>query len=247
MKRIKRIWRDIRQGENIDLYLTIVFAFGIVIYTLFQGGQNDLIASLTLAMLALVAFSLLGNRYQIEKAYEKLVEDKERVLLQRWPGDSLTNDFRDSRNVLIIGVSLERTIRSNFPTLEEKLKKGHKIRVILVNPESQACEFAARRVYRDINIERTRNGIHTTIYSLKSLLERELGDLQVRGINYPIAVGGFLMDPETSKGVVYLKHFTYRMQKEDIPRLVFRPEDDVWYDFYVKQMQTFWDNSKPIP
>jgi len=93
---------------------------------------------------------------------------------------------------------------------------------------------------------RTQNGIQTTLSSLKNLVDRELGKLEIRLIDYPLSIGGFLFDPDTAKGAVYLKQYTYRMPREDIPRLVFRPYDMYWYEFYVEQIQILWDSSSPV-
>jgi hypothetical protein len=244
MKRIKQIWKDISHGENIDLYVTIVIAIVLtILITLNVSISENWLAPLTLTILALLAYSMLGNRHQIEELYNQLLLRANDVLLQNWPGKILKEDLQNSSNILIIGVSLERTIRSNFALIEKKLENRHKIKVILVDPNSSACEFASNRVYRDKSLTRTQYGIQTTLGSLKSLLDKDFGNLEIRLIDYPLSFGGFLLDPNTPKGVVYLKHYTYRMPREDIPRLIFRPSDEYWYEFYVEQMQILWESS----
>lgn len=145
---------------------------------------------------------------------------------------------------MIIGVSLERTIRNNYAALEEKLRRGDSIRVLVVDPNSAASEIAANRVYVNVDVERTRNGIQATLKSLSNLKQTTLGKLEIRIVDYPPSVGGFVMDPETAQGVLYLKHYTFKMPDEDIPRFVLRPKDGYWYKFFTQQAQILWKNGR---
>ena len=55
MKSFRQIWDDIRQGENIDLYLTILAAILFVILNLAGLAPDTFLAPLTLSVLALLA------------------------------------------------------------------------------------------------------------------------------------------------------------------------------------------------
>src|SRR4029078_397713 len=59
---IKLIIKEIHQGENIDLYLTIVLAFSVALLGIFQIARFEIISGVILAMIGLMATSLLANR-----------------------------------------------------------------------------------------------------------------------------------------------------------------------------------------
>ncbi len=62
MKAIRRIWQDIRNGQNIDIYITVTVSFVVAILSAFGVTNQTLISSAILAILALVSASLLSNR-----------------------------------------------------------------------------------------------------------------------------------------------------------------------------------------
>ncbi len=49
MKILQSIWADIRRGENIDLYITVVIAIGLVILNIFGVTTEKITAPVTLA------------------------------------------------------------------------------------------------------------------------------------------------------------------------------------------------------
>jgi hypothetical protein len=63
---LKRVWEDIRQGESIDVYVSVVLAIVLAILSVIDIVPADWIASVTLAVLALLAVAILGNRYKLE-------------------------------------------------------------------------------------------------------------------------------------------------------------------------------------
>ena len=62
MKYLQAVWRDVRAGQNLDIYLTIIISAVIAILGIFQVVDQTIISATVLAMLALVASTLLQNR-----------------------------------------------------------------------------------------------------------------------------------------------------------------------------------------
>jgi hypothetical protein len=246
MKHLRRLWNDIKRGENVDLYITVFAAIILAVLSILGIASETWLAPLTLVVLALLAYSMLGNRYQIAEAYQQLTQTAEGLLQQHWPDDKLSEDIKRSKELLIISVSLARTTRTLYPTFEEKLKRGDTIKILLVNPESPACEITANRVYVDTDVERNRRGIEATLKTLSNLKQLTSGKLEIRLTDYPPSFGGFIIDPGTADGVTYLKHYTYKMSEEDIPRVVFHVSDKYWYKFFTKQAEILWQDSVPV-
>ena len=67
MKAFKHFWSDIRQGNNIDLYLAAPTAF-VVVALSFLGIANDsIILSVLLAISGVLTISALYNRHAISE------------------------------------------------------------------------------------------------------------------------------------------------------------------------------------
>ena len=73
MKLLRRIWQDFRQGENIDLYLTVIVSIVLAVLNIVNVVPPSWIAPLNLSVLALLSFAILGNRYRIETILERVV------------------------------------------------------------------------------------------------------------------------------------------------------------------------------
>ncbi|MDJ0799654.1 MAG: hypothetical protein QNJ51_23045 [Calothrix sp. MO_167.B12] len=72
MQFLRKVLIDVRQGENIDLYLTVIIAAGIAVANIFGLTSGTLVGSATLAVLALLVSSSLSNRHQTDQFFELL-------------------------------------------------------------------------------------------------------------------------------------------------------------------------------
>ena len=79
MKMLQRIWEDIRQGENIDLYVTATIAIVLTALNIVGLAPQSWIAPISLAVLGLLAIATLGNRYKMEQVIQKLTQNAWRV------------------------------------------------------------------------------------------------------------------------------------------------------------------------
>jgi hypothetical protein len=76
MANFRIIWNDVKHGENIGVYVTIVAAIAIAVLGLI-GVRQELIPSLTLGILSLFAISILNGRRKMESITQKIEEIKD--------------------------------------------------------------------------------------------------------------------------------------------------------------------------
>jgi hypothetical protein len=72
MKVFKRVWNDVKRGENLDLYITVVVAFTIGILNLFGYTNQILATAITLAALGILTASSLRDKHSHEKSFSSL-------------------------------------------------------------------------------------------------------------------------------------------------------------------------------
>jgi hypothetical protein len=87
METLRRIWNDIRRGENIDLYLAIGAAFLFSILSLV--GNQPLVVTVTLFALGVVMISSLRVRYLSEELSDKLMQLEVELSAQHTNTDGL--------------------------------------------------------------------------------------------------------------------------------------------------------------
>lgn len=241
MQILRRIWNDIKRGENIDLYITVCAAFSLVILNLLGLASSTLIGSLTLAILGLISISLLGNRHNVGELVEKLSHANEPFFIDEFP-PSLKSDFSSATEVWLIGVNLNRTVRDYYSEIENKLHSGKTIRILLVSPEGASAEIASNRTYSGVDVNRTRARINDTLQYLCDLKKIAPDCLQIRTIDNPLTFGAIAFNPDSLAGVLYLEHFPYKTTNGSLPKFILRGKDGLWYEFFKKELSMLWEN-----
>jgi len=140
---LTNLWKHIRQGENIELYLTVLVAIPLAILNLL-GVAQSWAAPITLAVLALFGVSTLVNRQRLESILEKLSQSSDSVLLDKFP-PSREEDLKNAKELWLIGIALNKTVNTHYPVIQEKLKRGGSIKVLVVDPDGTASTLRRKR------------------------------------------------------------------------------------------------------
>lgn len=246
MKPLQRLWQDFRQGENIDLIITIAVSIVLIVLELFVDVSDDVIIPLLLAVLALLSITNLVNRYRMETFLEKVKLGPE-TLLTQFPDNVLYHDMDKAKELMIIGVDLNAVLKSNYARLERKLSNGESIKVLLVNPESAACEMAAMLHYEPMTPEDKRNSIFRSLKLLEQLRQKRSGRLEIRTSRYLPAIGAIVTDLKTPDGAIYLWHYAFKAPDMSRLKLILRHRDGFWYENFREEIIAIWDNGEIWP
>lgn len=241
MKLLHRIWDDVRKGENIDQYLTIVAALVLTILNLLGLPIQAYLAPFTLAVLALLAINGLGNRYKIDEILKKKTESIDNFFVENFPA-TYESDFENSNVMWLFGVSLRRTIQGKYEILEKKLRQGHKLRVLLINPNGAGVEMAVARNYADRTVEPKQTEISYILKLLCNLQKIAPRNIEVRVTDFPLAYGAMAVNPDTVTGKLYIEHYGYRVSTDSIPRYVLKISDGRWYEFHKRELEALWSD-----
>lgn len=244
MRTLRRVLEDIRRGENIDLYVTVIVAIILAALNITGIAPQAWIAPLNLAVLALLAVATLGNRHRLEGILRRMTQSAESVLLEKFPAD-IYGKLQKSKDLWLVGVSLSSTLEALYPQLEDKLRAGDSIKVLVVNPDGNACAMAAMRNYRTDDVDRQRAEIHAALKDLCELRKVAPERLEIRTIEYPLTFGVYALDPEDVSGVLSLKHYPFKMPVGRArPGLVLRRRDEPWYDHFWGEILVLWKNAR---
>ena len=245
IRALQSVWEDIRRGENIDLYVTVVVAIALAALNIAGVAPPNWIAPLNLAVLALLAVATLGNRHRLEGILKQITQSTESVLLEKFPADTY-NNVEQSKELWLVGVTLSSTLEALYPLFERKLRRGDSLKVLVVDPEGAACAMAAMRHYARTGVERLRAEIRTTLTDLCELRKTAPDKLEIRTIEYALTFGAYMVDPEEASGVLYLKHYPFKVPLGRArPGLVLRPRDERWYDHFRSEIRFLWESAVP--
>jgi len=241
----KQILREIKRGENVDLYVTVLVALSIAALNLLGLAPQSLIASITLTLLGLLAVSALGNRHQFEELRQSFTKSIDDIFLKEFPA-TLDEDFDSGKEIWLIGVTLRSLVAGKYIRLEEKLRKGHGIKILLVHPEGAAVEIASSRYYAEVNRDsnKTSSAIRDGLQTFCSLHKIAPNNIEIRTIQNPLTFGAIAVDLESSSGVLYIEHFPFRTVSGAMPKFVLRVGDGQWYEFFKREVYTIWSEGQ---
>lgn len=243
-----RAWKEIVQGENLDVYVLIVLAIGLGIINLLGvipiQWMNTWVVSIILTVLGLLAVVNLGNRHRIEGLSAKLSKDITDVFVSKWDSNG-ENEMIAASEIWFIGVSLSGPISDNYALLETKLKNGAKIKFLFRNPDASNLDLVTEQEYIPNTPEHVRQIIQRSLVRAQTLQRLAPQNMEIRTTDYPIPFNFFANDPDKSSGALFLEIRSYKMAEGDIPKITLNPKDGYWYDFFKRQLFVFWENAQP--
>jgi hypothetical protein len=248
---LRHIWRDLRHGENVDLYPVIVISLVATVLSQLGLASQKLIVSLLLALVGLLAIAMLVNRRQNEQLTTMLskLEDStvlsQRFLRKEDRVDEVARRIRMAREVWLWGTTLSAHIPALEEVIRSNLEGGLVLRVLLVQPHSSAVSMAAFRAGRktdsDLDSDLQRN-----LNRLSSM--SSAGRLEYRVIDYLGPYVLYIFDPSTDGGHAIVRLANFRGSTFDRPMFELNADSDsVWFAYFRREFEAVWEAASPWP
>jgi len=239
LKFFKRMVRDIGAGNNLEHYITLLFIVVILFLDIFGVASPDILAEITLAVLALMVFGSLNTRESVEELTHKF-EQTTSADSYFWQEKVSAEPFlRQAKHIGFVGASLSRTLRDYSNTLEKRLLDGAAVRVILMDPASTAPDQAVLRSKGIKNRQFYVDSLRPSLERIGALVNRsetvELGLLP-----YKPAFGMIVIDPDEPNGIIIVEMYPHHTDSF-APTFELRPNRDPnWYNFFRQQYEELW-------
>lgn len=245
---LRRIWRDLRSGRNVDIYvaaLVAVSAAAIGLLGISIDGQ--VLTSVTLGVLALLAVMMLNTRDKIDRLYDResitrLTTLDTEEFERRWRREAKAG----RKELVFIGVSLGRTVRSAQHIMSGMIERGGRVRVVVVQPGSDALRYAGARKILGSQPDLDEADLQVAIGILLTLRRRLGSRLEIRTIDHPVEFGIVACDLGTDEAAIYVEHHPYGLTVGRRLRFRVDASNPVWFDSYTGQIDAMWNASRPI-
>jgi hypothetical protein len=238
---LRKLIEDIRRRRNLDVYLTVIVALVVSVLSFFDVVPADKVSALVLAVLAILALTVLATREAVENP--RLARgDPE--LLDDFPPD-LRSRRESSHSLYLIGVSLSRTLESSYGAFKTNLSRGAHIRVLLTDPEADEAAIDARTLLTRPRTVDMREEIRQSLRLLKQLQDVENGRLEIRTTRAAHKFGLNYVDVDTSASVMYVQLYGYRIEGESRPLLALQRTHGEWFTCYHEQAEAMWREAEP--
>jgi hypothetical protein len=236
---MQQIRSDLAQRKNLDTYAAITVAIIATVLSAFDLLPPDKTTSVVMGILAVLAFSTLTTRALVENA-AGVSSDR---FQPNFPPSQVTQRAECS-DLLLIGVSLGRTIRTSFGDFETNLSRGAKLRVILTDPDADGAAIDARCQRSRPGVDEIRQEIRASLGLLERLKGITNGDLEVRLTKSALKFGVNYFYPDTSRAEIHVQLYSYRLSGESRPHFILTPRDGEWFECFREQVETLWQDSR---
>ena len=173
-----------------------------------------------------------------------MIAQGSRTFLRKDFPDEVKAEMEKAKELWLVGVRLSRTLTTYIPMLEKKLAHGDRVRVLLLDPDSQAARYANQTLSYPMKPDQHRESIRMSISLLEDLNARNPGSMEVRLIDQPLPFGFYGVNLDEPGGKMYIKYYEYRAKTDGI-RFILTPRDDFWYEVYQQQLMSLWKDAKP--
>jgi hypothetical protein len=255
-KSLRSIWDDIRQGHNVEVYLTVLICLVVLILNLLGVVDMKIVTSAILAVLSLEAFSLLTNRHSEQALQQTLAETTRRLAGPRLAEvfvpyservTELSSHLLQADEVWI----LSRTCRRLWTDYEEELRTiaaRNGLKLLLLDPNNGALKMISKSAVWQQPGDGDR--LKSDVEQFITRLERVRGTLrldkfEVRLLDYLPAWTLVMINPHKDSGVIFAELATYRSHPRKRPSL--KVECGVDYDLFNHlryEYEEMWNSAR---
>jgi hypothetical protein len=157
--------------------------------------------------------------------------------------------LREANDLLLVGVSLDRTLRNAYTPLETFLSRGGRLRVLVVDPRVEwSIRIADRRAYQEHGIDQRRKHIESSIEAFRQLESRTGGEVTIKVTDDPLTFGATMIDALKPSGQtrIVVQHYSYKKRQATEPNPVFvvKPSDGQWFLDIREEIENLWRDGR---
>ena len=245
---VKRLAVRIVSDEYLDLYILAVAALTFTILGFTGIVDTKVLVSVTLALLAILAYSQIRSRRQVADIAAGQRSDPLSIFQAEFPA-GLETRRGSASSLLLIGMTMSRTVQGGSLTvLRQVLRSGGKIRVLLIDPTDDALMRAAsEHSQRGYTVDRFKRRVESTLEELAVLQDATSGDLEIRVAPFIPHMGINAIDVGNPDGLIVLQHYEHRPVGESAPIFSLKPADGFWYEHFAAEAERLWQDGTSWP
>ena len=221
---------------------------------------NDIFLNLGTELLAIaIIFFFINNYFLKDILKQSKKTDKILNILDSKP---LANDFflknknstklyETATKIDICGVVLSSEIDKNIGLLKSKILQGANIRIMIIDPNSEATKMALLRSdnidndeYYRKKLEVTFDNINFLLKSISKNITTTVGSLEVKMLQYSPSFGIIKTENNNSKNII-VELYPHHIGYDNPPIFMINGNVDLnYYQYFEAQFNTMWERAK---
>jgi hypothetical protein len=239
-------WRDIKSGENTDLWILVIVSIIFTILGAIGIATTQVLSSIVLSLLAVLAISQIRSRQQIGSLRESTRASRTALLLQDFPGDYYLARSRATHSYFFAGLTMQRTLPTMRSDLERILSSGGKARILLPNPQNiSLLGMIATARGKGETPERVASYIQHSLELSGDLTK--LGDLSIRTTDVLPRLGINALDIDQPDALLMIQIYEFQPTGEASPILTLTRSDIYWFSHFTRQIERLWADGTAWP
>lgn len=154
----------------------------------------------------------------------------------------------EAEEVIFWGITFPAMIAMYGYTIEQGLRNGLKVRILVIKPDSGSVEMAALRHERSDKTKED-SDLRNTLSRLAEMASTAglAGSLEVRAIDYLPPWTVIATNPRRGDGRMFVLLAAFRVDDAERPSFELKAgEDSKWFNFFVGQFDAAWQASDPV-
>ncbi|MBU1683573.1 hypothetical protein KJ742_06555 [Patescibacteria group bacterium] len=249
MKIIKVIWQGFT--NDYEVYINLLISITIAIFSINQETPINIVLSFILFSLSLISLSLLKNRKK-DKRFQSLIlgiNNENSIINRAFQQDinhsEIATNIMCSKRSYISGMGHTILLPILKQLVEENPKECPEIRLLLMNPSGNAVKVAALRSRTDVKALRKTYKIH--LKELDNLSNITNGKITYEILDYIPHCNIFGIDTNLPQGKIIVHFGSWRTSHAERPYIeLMRNRDGKWFDYFEKQFNLMWNESKRV-
>ncbi|MBC2696573.1 MAG: hypothetical protein HF982_15115 [Desulfobacteraceae bacterium] len=229
---------DIKEGNNIDSYATIIAASIAVILSLFSLVSNEIVFAILLATLALISLSQIKHRFLLEDIISNIASKGK--ICESFP-THFENKIRNANEIWLIGVHHSSFMNEHYNSLTNMLDNGGKLSVILATSHGEAIKMTSLRFPGGVDPVQEQKRTEENLKLFNNLKNQYPQNVKIKTIDYLFEYSCVFVDGNSSDGEAFLQRYTFRTKGgANKPKIVYKPTDGDWYTLIRSEFLAFW-------
>lgn len=170
---------------------------------------------------------------------EKIATREARQTLLDSPPVEQESSVQASKNLLLMGVSLNTKIHTQFSILRNKLRQGCVIKILLVKPNSRSVPLVAQRKINNPDPDAMNHYIRLTLSTLGRLKQEFPNQVHIHVIDYPLSFGALTTDVASDNGKIFLEYYSFKTEQDGL-HLALGTHDTPWFERFKEQIEELW-------
>ena len=231
-----------------DLYVLFAAGFLFTVLGAFGVASVEVLSSVILGLLTLLALSQVRSRHQVSRIAEAANSPASSLFLTDFPPE-LADQRATAIDYLYVGTTMARTVQTARRDMKRILGRGGRVRVVLLDPEDVPLVYSAATQRgpderpEDERAVRVKRLINASLAELDSLRSQWPEQLQIRLTSFVPRIHVNAIDTDTPTGAVYVQHYEHRPVGESSPIFRLGREDGYWYQHFVDELERIWESA----